>query len=313
MEAFRRALQVKITNALAAAAAVAAAGSVGIIGVPIASADDATTTIGSQAKLVDGNVVQGWTITNLKTSTDAIPYPVAGTLWEATAADEAIEGGATPIVSNLNARTKSGQTYRVLFGVATPEGVNPATLAQGEKTTGKVYFDVTGDTPDSVVYSAGGQDALVWVQAPPPVRQGNTGYAPTPGRGQTSTAPAGTPATPVPGTPAPAGSPAATSTEGAPVPAAGSPLPTGSSGTPLPAGSPGTPLPAGSPGTPLPAGSQGTPLPAGAAGTPAVAGSEGAPLPASVQEAPAAAAAPAGSQGTPVTPSTTPIAPPPPA
>jgi hypothetical protein len=151
MEAFRRALQVKITNALAAAAAVAAAGSVGIIGVPIASADDATTTIGSQAKLVDGNGVQGWTITNLKTSTDAIPYPVAGTLWEATATDEAIEGGATPIVSNLNARAKSGQTYRVLFGVATPQGVNPATVAQGEKTTGKVYFDVTGDTPDSVV------------------------------------------------------------------------------------------------------------------------------------------------------------------
>jgi hypothetical protein len=151
MEAFRRALQVKITNALAAAAAVAAAGSVGIIGVPIASADDATTTIGSQAKLFDGNGVQGWTITNLKTSTDAIPYPVAGTLWEATATDEAIEGGATPIVSNLNARAKSGQTYRVLFGVATPQGVNPATVAQGEKTTGKVYFDVTGDTPDSVV------------------------------------------------------------------------------------------------------------------------------------------------------------------
>ena len=53
----------KITNALATAAAVAAAGSVGIIGAPIASADDATTTtIGSQAKLLDGNVVQGWTI-----------------------------------------------------------------------------------------------------------------------------------------------------------------------------------------------------------------------------------------------------------
>ena len=148
----------KITNALATAAAVAAAGSVGIIGAPIASADDATTTIGSQAKLMDGNVVQGWTITDLKTSTDPIPYPVAGTLWEATATDEAIQGSATPIVSNLNARAKSGQTYRVLFGVATPQGVNPATLAQGEKTTGKVYFDVTGDTPDSVVYNAGGQD-----------------------------------------------------------------------------------------------------------------------------------------------------------
>src|SRR3954454_19207027 len=78
------------------------------------SADPTTTTIGSQAKLVDGNVVQGWTITNLKSSSDTIPYPVAGTLWGATAPDEALEGGATPIVSNLNARAKSGETYRVL-------------------------------------------------------------------------------------------------------------------------------------------------------------------------------------------------------
>lgn len=68
---------------------------------------------------------------------------------EATATDQAIQGSATPILSNLNAKARSGQTYRVLFGVATPQGVNPATLAQGQKTTGKVYFDVVGDGPDS--------------------------------------------------------------------------------------------------------------------------------------------------------------------
>jgi hypothetical protein len=246
---------VKITSALAAAAAVAAAGSVGIIGAPIASADDATTTtLGSQAKLVDGSVVQGWTISNLKTSTDVIPHPVAGTLWEARATDQALEGGATPIVSNLNARAKSGETYRVLFGAATPQGINPSTLAPGEKTTGKVYFDVTGDPPDSVVYNSGGQDLLLWLQPPPQPRPSGTGYSSAPARGQTSPAPAATP-----GTPAPAGSPAAaTGTEGAPLPA-GAPLPTGSSGTPLPAGTSATPLPAGSQGTPLPAGSQETP------------------------------------------------------
>jgi hypothetical protein len=274
---FQEALHVKITNGLAAAAAFVAAGSVGLLGAPVAWADDAsTTTLGSQGKLDDGNVVQGWTITNLKTSTDAIPYPVAGTLWEATATDEAIQGGATPIVSNLNARAKSGETYRVLFGVATPQGVNPSTLAEGEKTTGKVYFDVTRDTPDSVVYNAGGHDLLVWVQ-PPPSRQGGTSYS-SPGRGQTSQAPAATPATPLPGAPAAAGSPAAaTATEGAPLPASapGAPLPTGSSGTPLPAGSPGAPLPASVQAAPAvapapaPASSQGTPLPAGSQGTPA--------------------------------------------
>jgi hypothetical protein len=255
---------VKITSALAAAAAIAAAGSVGILGAPIASADDpSTTTIGSQAKLVDGNVIQGWTITGLKTSSDAIPYPVTGTLWEATATDEALQGGATPIVSNLNVRARSGQTYRALFGVATPQGVNPSTLAQGEKTTGAVYFDVTGDTPDSVVYNAGGQDLLVWVQPPPQPRQSGGSYSGGT-RGQGSAAPAAT----TPAAPAAAGSPAAaTGTEGTPLPA-GAPLPSGSSGTPLPAGAAGTPAPAGTSGAPVPAGSQGTPLPAGSEGTP---------------------------------------------
>lgn len=278
------------TTVLAAAATVATAGAVGIIAAPISSAEDVTTTtIGSQAKLDDGNVVQGWTISNLRTSSDVIPYPVAGTLWEATATDEAIQGSATPIVSNLNARARSGQTYRVLFGVATPQGVNPATLAQGEKSTGKIYFDVTGDAPDSVVYSTGGQDLLGWVQAPPPPRQGGTQWSP-PARSQASPAPAATPATP-----APAATPAAAPTPTAAPAAQGTPLPAAAEATP------GAPLPAGSQGTPLPTGSQGTPLPAGSQGAPASA--EGAPLPAST--APAPATAPAGSQGTPATPVTT--------
>jgi hypothetical protein len=257
------------TNVLATAAAVAAAGAIAIVAAPISSAEDVTTTsVGNQAKLADGNVVQGWTITDLRPSSDEIPYPVAGTLWEATATDEAIQGAATPIVSNLNARTKSGQTYRVLFGVATPQGVNPATLGQGEKTTGKVYFDVTGDSPDAVVYSAGDQDLLAWVQAAPAPRQTGNQWSP-PARSQTSPAPAAIPVTPAPAatpgtTPTPAAAPAATA-PGTPLPASAEAAP----GAPLPAGSQGTPLPAGSQGTPLPVGAQGTPLPAGSQATPA--------------------------------------------
>jgi hypothetical protein len=287
---------------------LAAAATVSVIGAPVASAEDVTTTtVGSQAKLVDGNVVQGWTISNLRASSDVIPYPVAGTLWEATATDEAIEGAATPIVSNLNARARSGETYRVLFGVATPQGVNPGTLGQGQKTTGKVYFDVTGDAPESVVYSAGDQDLLAWVQAAPAPRQsGGTQWTP-PARSQTSPAPAASPATPLPAAPA---APGATPVPAAPAAPAATPVPA-APGAPLPAGSQGTPLPAGSQGTPLPAGSQGTPLPAGSQGTPALAPAEGAPIPASTATTPL----PAGSQGTPATPATpvTTTAPPPPA
>ena len=276
---------------------LATAATVGIIGAPLASAEDVTTTtVGSQNKLTDGDVVQGWTISDLRPSSDAIPYPVAGALWEATATDEAIQGAATPIVSNLNARTGNGQTYRVLFGVATPQGVNPATIGQGDKTTGKVYFDVTGDAPDAVVYTAGDQDLLAWAQPVSTPRQPGTQWSP-PARSGVSPAPAATPTTPASAA-APGVTPAPAALSATPVPAA--------AGAPLPAGSQGTPLPAGNQVTPLPAGSQGTPLPAGGQGTPAAVPAEGAPVPAATT-----APGPAGSQVTPATPATpaTPVTP----
>ena len=161
--------------------AIAAIGAFGVLGAPLAfgdatDADVTKTSIGQQAKLVDGATIQGWTVTGLKPSTDVIDYKPNGTLWEATATDEAIQGGATPIVSNFNARAADGQNYRVLFGVATPQGVNPGALAQGDSTSGKVYFDVTGAAPDTVVYNAGGHDLLVWKPAPPaPVATGGSG------------------------------------------------------------------------------------------------------------------------------------------
>lgn len=293
----------KITAITAAlAATVAASGAVGI-GAPIAFAETSTQTIGSEGRLVDGNVVQAWTISNLKPSTDVIPHQVNGTLWEATATDKAIEGAATPIVSNINARAKSGQTYRALFGAATAQGVNPATLGPGQETTGKVYFDVTGDTPDSVVYNAGGQDLLVWVQPPPSVPKSGTGTRSTPYYEPVS------PATSAPTTTtSPAPAPAAAESTATPTAA-----PTTTPATPAPAGSQGTPLPAGSEGTPLPAGSQGTPLAPGSEVPPVT--PEGTPRPVSVEQVPApapeAAPAPEGtSHGTPLAPATaTPVAP----
>jgi hypothetical protein len=289
----------KITTiATALAATVAASGAAGIIGAPLAFAETSTQTIGSEGRLVDGNVIQSWTISDLKPSADVIPHRVSGTLWEATATDEAIQGAVTPIVSNLNARAQSGQTYRALFGVATPQGVNPATLGPGQETTGKVYFDVTADKPDSVVYNAGGQDLLVWVQPPPSVPR--TGTRSTPYQ------PA-TPATSAPATTTPAPAPAA---------AEATPALTTTAVTPPPAGSQGTPLPAGSQGTPLEPGSQGTPLPPGSEVTPVPPAPEGAPRPASVEEIPApvpegsqGTPLPPGGEGTPVTPTTTTVVP----
>ncbi|OBG15851.1 phosphopeptide-binding protein [Mycolicibacterium celeriflavum] len=268
----------KITSVLAAAATA------GFIGAPLASAEAEasqsgttvqTQTLGSQGKLVDGAVIQGWTITDLKPSSDAIPYPVTGKLWEATATDQAIQGSATPIVSNLNARAADGQTYRALFGVATPQGVNPSTLAPGQQTSGKVYFDVTGAAPDSVVYNAGGQDRLVWTE--PPASDSSSSSPSTSYDAESEPATAAPAEAEAPAAQAPEGTTAAPAAAGAEVPegSQGTPLPEGSEGTPIapegaatPHGTPvqpaeAAPAPAGTEGVPQPAGSHGTPLPAG--------------------------------------------------
>ncbi len=91
----------KIKPAFVATAAAAAA-ALSVAAAPLASAEDIEIqSLGEPGELVDGDVIQHWTVTGLKPSTDAIPYQPAGTLWEATATDEAVSGSAIPIVSNL--------------------------------------------------------------------------------------------------------------------------------------------------------------------------------------------------------------------
>jgi hypothetical protein len=249
------------TTAFATAATLITAGAIGVTSASTAAADESSDVsshgLGAQATLTNGDVVQGWTVSDLKPSADTISYPVQGTLWEATATDVAINGTVIPIVSNLNARTPSGQIYRVLYQVATPQGVNPATLAQGQKTTGKVYFDVTGDKPNGVVYNSGDRDLASWVQSQKPQRRS--------GSPATSPAVVNSPAKP----PAVAGGP------GTP-PAALAP------GMPPVANGPGMPPAVGSAGAPpgMPPAANGAGMP-GSAGAPPemspVAGSAGAP------------------------------------
>jgi hypothetical protein len=155
----------------------------------------------------DGTIITGWTVSNIGPSTDVIPYTPVGRLYEATSTVEADQGAVTPIIGNLNARASDGETYRALFGVASPQGIDPATLPQGAKSTGKIYFDVTGANPDSVVYNDGTQDLLIWVggaanpaAAPAPAAPAAPGPAP---------AAAPTPAPTTTAAPAPAALPAA--------------------------------------------------------------------------------------------------------
>lgn len=287
-----------------ASAAIAAAGAFAAFSAPIATADNETTTsqLGSQAKLTNGDIVQGWTVTGLKVSTDTIPYQPHGTLWEATATDEALQGNVTPIVSNFNARAHNGDTYRALFGVATPQGVNPSTLPQGEKTTGKIYFDVTGEAPDSVVYANADQDLIVWLK-PAPVQSPATGSSPR--SWQTPAATTSTsPTTSTSAAPTTSGAPTTSAAPTTSPAASTSPAPAGSAGTPLPADATATAVPGGSAGTPLPAGEQAPALvPAGTQpAAPAAAPEAGAAaVPAPAEAAPAEAVpAPGGSAGTPL-------------
>jgi hypothetical protein len=119
---------------------------------------------GSQQRVVDagGAVIQEWTVTDLRKSADPAPgYPLAGQLWEATVSVEAISGTVTPLIPNFQARTAGGG-YPALWQLASPQGISGATIAQGQKSTGKVYFDVTGADPLMVTYPGGGAQPLMW-------------------------------------------------------------------------------------------------------------------------------------------------------
>jgi Domain of unknown function (DUF1942) len=141
--------------------AIAASGALA----PSAVADPTVDTFGGWNRLIDdgGAVITIWKVSDLKPSTDTIPgYPLAGKLWEATAAVRAAKGTVTPIIPDFNARAANGTNYQVLWQAAAPAGISGATIPQGTKSSGKLYFDVTGPSPTQVVYNNAGTDLLVW-------------------------------------------------------------------------------------------------------------------------------------------------------
>ena len=127
-------------------AALGAAATAAVLAVSTATVASATTTqgFGSQERLNEANgaVVTGYTVSGIMPSSDVIPYPVSGRLYESTLTVDAVQGSVTPLIPLFNARAQNGDTYRVLANVATPQGVSPATLQQGGRSTGKIYFDV---------------------------------------------------------------------------------------------------------------------------------------------------------------------------
>jgi hypothetical protein len=82
----------------------------------------------------------------------------------------AVRGFVTPNVPFFNARGETinggmAPSYRVLANVYTPGGLSAAQLPPGGSSTGKIYFDVVGPDPVSVVFNDGQQDLLGWIPA----------------------------------------------------------------------------------------------------------------------------------------------------
>jgi len=153
---------------VAIAAAVTALISLGHPAVASA-AEECMHQFGSHQQLTDagGAVVQDWTVTDLKRSGDLAPgYPLAGQLWEATASVKAVSGTVTPIIPNFRAHSMDGGSYQVLWQLSSPQGISGASIAQGQTSTGKLYFDVTGADAMGVMYTGAGARPLMWMAMP---------------------------------------------------------------------------------------------------------------------------------------------------
>ena len=155
----------KVTRSVTTAVAAVVMATIGITSAPIASAYPNVGKLGSEIRMVDtvGGVDLSWKVSNLKPSSDTIPgYPVAGKVWEATATVNAIGGSVTPQIPNFNAVAPNEAAYRVLWQADTPQGISGATIPQGQQSTGKIYFDVTGPPPTTVTLNNGMEDLMIW-------------------------------------------------------------------------------------------------------------------------------------------------------
>ena len=145
-------------NVIALSAAAAAAAIIGVIGAAPASADAA---YGSPQSVTDRDVVTSYTVWAPKPSTDVVNVPIVGKLYEAKVLVAAVQGSATPSIPFFNARS-ANDNYRVLWQAYASNGLSGATLPQGSNASGKIYFDVTGAPPTSVVYNDAVQDRMKW-------------------------------------------------------------------------------------------------------------------------------------------------------
>jgi hypothetical protein len=63
-------------------------------------------------------------------------YAPRGNLYRANITARSDGGTVTPLISDFNARAAEGTTYRVIDTVATPNGISPTPINQGQHSNG---------------------------------------------------------------------------------------------------------------------------------------------------------------------------------
>ncbi len=161
----RKEMSMKVTKT-AVKTAIAAGGIAAASVFAAATASAAPPAIqpfGTSEPLIDGPLITNYTVSNLQPSNAVIPgYTPKGKLYQADVTARSDGGIVTPLVADFNARAANGQSYRVIDKHPTPNGLSPAPINQGQQASGTLYFDVTGQPPNGVVYNDGVQDVLIW-------------------------------------------------------------------------------------------------------------------------------------------------------
>jgi hypothetical protein len=94
--------------------------------------------------------------------------PHNGTLYEATLAVASFGNWVNPKIEGFLARAESGDSDPVLLNA--PGSIGSGQIGPGGNSTGKLYFDVIGDVPNSVAWNDGTRDILAWVPGTIPLQ-----------------------------------------------------------------------------------------------------------------------------------------------
>jgi hypothetical protein len=157
-----RGVRVNIKKLAGAVAATAITFGMGAATIAPASAVDNIKPFGNQARMLDstGFPMIGYTVRDLSPSSDPVPHN--GQLYEATMTIDAFGRVANPEIQMFNARAENRAMYRLLTAAGIGGPVPP-----GGSATGKLYFEVVGEAPNSVVYNDGTRDIIAWVPGSP--------------------------------------------------------------------------------------------------------------------------------------------------